>query len=95
MNDKIIRPYGGDFLVVILLYCLIKSILIADSNRTALFVLVFAYVIETLQYFNIVGILGLGHYTLANVIIGTSFAWLDMIAYTLGVLTVLIAEWEY
>jgi hypothetical protein len=25
MHDAIIRPYGGDFLVVILIYCIVKS----------------------------------------------------------------------
>lgn len=31
-------------------------------------------------------------YPLANMIIGTSFAWIDMQAYTLGSITVLIVE---
>lgn len=94
VNDAIIRPYGGDFLIVILLYCMIKSVLIADNTAIALSVLLFAYLLEILQYFDIVEILGLGHSTYANVIIGTSFAWIDMLAYTLGVLTVLVAERE-
>ena len=94
VEDAIIRPYGGDFLVVILLYCMVKVALVADKTAIALSVLLFSYVLETLQYFGIVEILGLGHSTIANVIIGTSFEWIDMLAYTLGILTVLTAERE-
>ncbi len=92
VTDAIIRPYVGDFLVVILLYCIIKSVLDADIKIIALSVLLFSYLLETLQYFRIVEILGLESYPLANVIIGTSFAWIDILAYTLGILAVLIAE---
>jgi len=92
VTDAFVRPYVGDFLVVILLYCTVKSVL--DTNKTiiALSVLLFSYLLETLQYFRIVEILGLDKYPLANVIIGTSFAWIDILAYTLGTITVLIVE---
>jgi hypothetical protein len=53
-------------------------------------VLLFAYVIETLQYFDLVGKLGLKHSRIANIVIGNSFAWLDILAYTLGILTIVI-----
>ena len=92
VNDAFVRPYVGDFLVVILLYCIVRSVLDADTKVIALSVLLFSYLLETLQYFRIVEILGLESYSLANVIIGTSFAWIDILAYTLGILTVLIAE---
>jgi hypothetical protein len=53
-------------------------------------VLLFAYLIETLQYFDLVGKLGLKHSKIANIVIGNSFAWMDMLAYTLGILTIVI-----
>lgn len=92
VHDAIVRPYVGDFLVVILLYCMIKTVLDAESTAVALWVLLFSYMIEVLQYFKIVEILGLEKYPIANVVIGTSFEWIDLVAYTLGVLAVLIAE---
>jgi hypothetical protein len=92
VTDAFVRPYVGDFLVVILLYSMVKSILNLNNTAIALSVLIFAYTLETLQYFRIVEVLGLNHYTLANVIIGTSFAWMDMLAYTLGIITVFIVE---
>ncbi|MES3017255.1 MAG: DUF2809 domain-containing protein [Bacteroidota bacterium] len=92
VTDDFVRPYVGDFLVVILLYCIVKSVVNASKTTVALSVLLFAYILETLQYFKIVELLGLNNYPLANVIIGTSFAWIDLIAYTLGIITVLIVE---
>lgn len=92
LHDAIIRPYGGDFLVVILIYCFVKSFLNTPVFPTALAVLLFSYAIETLQYFNLVDLLGLEKSTIARTVIGTSFAWTDLLAYTLGVLLVLIVE---
>ncbi|MVN22821.1 ribosomal maturation YjgA family protein [Mucilaginibacter arboris] len=92
LHDAIIRPYGGDFLVVILIYCFVKSFLNTPVKATALAVLLFSYLIETLQYFHIVDILGLEKSTIARIVIGTSFSWTDLLAYTLGILLVLIIE---
>lgn len=92
MHDDIIRPYGGDFLVVILLYCFIKSFTGLRMCTAAVGVLIFSYLVETLQYFHIVNLLGLEESKMACIIIGTSFAWSDLLAYTLGMLVVLGAE---
>ena len=94
-HDELIRPYGGDFLVVILLYCLIKSFLTTDVKITGLAVLLFAYVLETLQHFNLVNKLGLEDYAIARIVIGTSFAWGDLVAYTLGISLVFAIEKTY
>lgn len=88
VQDSIIRPYGGDFLVVILLYYLIRAFWKGSTFWVAIGVLLFAYSIEILQYFKIVDLLGLKGIRLAEIIIGTGFSWWDMLAYTLGVLLV-------
>lgn len=92
MHDDFIRPYGGDILVVILIYCFVKSFLNTPVWPTALSVLLFAFVIEGLQYLKIVNILGLQHNNIASVVIGTSFAWLDIVCYIIGIAIVLVAE---
>jgi hypothetical protein len=92
LHDNIIRPYGGDFLVVILIYCLVKTFLNTPVIPTAVAVLLFAYVIEVLQYFRLVVLLGLQHVKLARVILGTSFSWTDILCYTLGIALVIIIE---
>ena len=92
IHDDFIRPYFGDFLVVILLYCFFRALFNFSVLHTAIFVLLFAYFIEALQYFKIVEILHLQKYKIARVVIGTSFAWVDILAYTLGVICVLGIE---
>lgn len=92
VHDKIIRPYIGDVLVVILIYCFFKSFLNKSVITIAISTLIFSYLIETLQYFNIVNLLSLQNSKLARTIIGTSFSWKDILAYTAGIILVLVVE---
>jgi hypothetical protein len=95
VHDGIIRPYIGDLLVVILIYCFIRSFYLKPVWATALAVLLFAYIIEILQYLRIVELLGLGHSRFANIIIGNAFAWMDMLMYTAGIALVLLVEYRF
>ena len=90
MHDAIIRPYGGDFLVVGLLYCLLRSFWNLPVGLAALAVLSFSYVLETLQYFHLADRLGFTKPSLMRTLIGTSFSWVDILSYTLGIGTVLV-----
>ena len=91
-NDTIVRPYIGDLMVVVFLYCLVKSFVDTPVVATAVSVLLFSYIVETLQYFNIITILGLQHSGIARLIIGTSFEWIDLLAYTAGITIVLFVQ---
>ncbi|MEB3229390.1 MAG: DUF2809 domain-containing protein [Leptolyngbyaceae bacterium] len=94
IQDDFIRPYVGDFLVVILIYAMVRSFFRFSAMTTAIAVLLFAFSVEILQYFRIVDRLGLSESSLARVIIGTSFSWEDLLAYTLGIIvTLLIERW--
>ncbi len=92
VHDSFIRPFFGDFLVVILLYCLLRSFLKIDWLWVAIGVLIFSFVLEVMQYFKLVNMLGLQDVKLARIVIGTSFAWEDLVAYTLGIWTVVFIE---
>ena len=92
INDRFIRPYLGDFLVVILLYCFVRSFFNVPVNQTAIGVLIFAFVIEGLQYIQLVNILGLQDSKLASVVLGNSFSWMDMLTYVLGIALVMAYE---
>lgn len=92
INDHFIRPYLGDVFVVILIYCSIRAFFNTSVTKTALGVLAFSFFIELLQYFNIVQVLGLQHNRLARIVIGTSFAWEDLVAYTAGIVIVILVE---
>jgi hypothetical protein len=85
VNDRIIRPYVGDVLVVILIYCFIQAFFEIPVLVAGFSVLVFAFLVEISQYFHLVEILRLQHFKLALVVMGNSFQWIDFIAYTLGI----------
>ena len=93
VKDDFVRPYVGDYLVVMLIYCAVRTFIKANPVKVAIAVLLFAYMVEVLQYFRIVDRLGLSGNQLAKTVIGYGFEWLDMLAYTLGVLTILLVEW--
>lgn len=92
VHDDIVRPYIGDVLVVILIYCFLKSFLDVKVLTVAIFTLLFSFCVETLQYMNIVEKLGLENSKVARTVIGTSFAWMDILMYIVGILIVLIVE---
>ena len=92
VHDEIIRPYFGDFLVVILIYCFIKSFINTPALPTAFAVLLFSFIVELSQYFHIINKLGLQRSQLARVIMGTSFGWTDLVMYTAGFIVVLLPE---
>ena len=91
-HDRIVRPYIGDLLVVILIYCFVKFFFDTPVLKTALGVLLFAYGIEVLQSFDIITKLGLQDIKWARIAIGTSFASIDLIAYTAGIVLVICIE---
>lgn len=92
VHDGFVRPYLGDFLVVILVYAVLMSVSYLKVLTAAAGTLVFAYAIETAQYVQLIKLLGLDEYNWARVVLGTSFSWWDMLMYTLGVLFVLVLE---
>jgi uncharacterized membrane protein YidH (DUF202 family) len=92
VDDGLIRPYGGDVLVVILMYCAVKAFFNIRPIQNALGILAFAFAIEFFQYFNLVGLVGLQQYKAARVILGTSFSFSDLICYVIGVTFVLLTD---
>jgi len=79
-------------LVVMLIYCFVKTFLNTKVFPTAIGVLLFAIGIEGLQYINIVEKLGLQENRLARTVIGASFEWMDILCYVVGILMVLVVE---
>ena len=92
LHDAVIRPYGGDFLWGIFLYCLVRSFVNRPVMPMAIGVLVFCCAEETGQYFHLADRLGFTKPSLMRTLIGTSFTWVDILCYTLGIGMVLILE---
>jgi hypothetical protein len=94
IRDRFIRPLVGDVLVVILIYCLTKSFVKIAANRVAISVLIFAATLEILQYFQLVDRLGLSDNRIAQIVIGMTFDWMDLVAYTAGTLITIAVEYR-
>ncbi|QAA80326.1 DUF2809 domain-containing protein [Aequorivita sp. H23M31] len=92
VNDNFVRPYIGDVLVVILIYCFLRTFLKISVLKTALFVLLFSFTVEVLQLMNLIERLQLQESKITQIVLGTSFSWIDMLCYIIGILMVIAAE---
>ena len=80
-----LRYYGGDVIVVWAVYCLVQAVIGGENPYiTHIGVLLFAFLVEFLQYIHIVDIIGLGDIEFFRILIGTSFAVEDLFSYALG-----------
>ena len=86
MRDSFVRPFLGDFLVVILLYMIIRSFFPIGAPWLPAGVFAFSVLVEILQFFHIVDILHLSDNRFMSVLIGGVFDWKDILAYFLGCL---------
>ncbi len=84
VNDSVIRPYGGDVLVVVLMYYFAKTFVATRTECLIFVVLLFAYIVEIGQYFHLVEKLNMQNNRVMRIVIGSSFSWGDIFAYTLG-----------
>lgn len=92
VHDSIIRPYVGDVLVVIVVYCFVRIFIPEKWRLMPFYVFLFAVCVEVLQYFDLVILLGLSGSRLARVVLGSVFDWKDLACYAAGCL--LLAVWE-
>ena len=89
LTEGFIRHTFGDFLVVILVYCSIRTFIETNPIYIAIGVLTFAFAIEFLQLFNLLDHLQLRDNKIATIILGSTFHISDLIAYTLGTIIIL------
>ncbi|HAS38145.1 MAG TPA: DUF2809 domain-containing protein [Ruminococcaceae bacterium] len=79
-----VRSYLGDVLVVILLWSFVRIFIPDKIALLPLWVFIFACLIETGQYFNYTELLGVSDNPLLCTLMGTSFAWGDILSYLAG-----------
>lgn len=92
LKDGFIRHTFGDYLVVIMLYLFLKSFLKIKTITLALAVLLLAFIIEFFQLTQFLEFFNLDNNYYAKLILGSTFQFSDLIAYTLGILTVIVVE---
>jgi hypothetical protein len=83
-----IRHYIGDFLVVILLYFIIKAMVDIKDKPLAIAIFIFAVCIEVTQYFHLADKLQLEQGGVLRIVIGTHFSVSDLAMYAMGCLFV-------
>jgi hypothetical protein len=87
-----IRGLVGDVIIVVFIYYFIMSLKDFSSIYVVIFTLVLALITEVLQYFHFASILGLQHNKIAQLVIGSIFDPMDMIAYTIGGIVAFIID---
>jgi hypothetical protein len=92
VHDQLVRPFIGDVLVVILIYCFVRALFAVPTIPTLIGVFAFACAIEVSQYFELVKRLHIEHNPVLRVALGTHFDPLDFVAYAVGSLITWLAE---
>lgn len=92
LTKGFIRHTFGDFLVVILMYCIIRSFMKTKPIYIASTVLIIAFGIEFLQLYNLLEYLNLSDNTLATIILGSTFETSDLVAYTFGIISIYLID---
>lgn len=87
-----IRHTFGDYLAVILLYAFIKSFSKLSMLKTSMIVLFIAYSVEFIQLTDLQKIYPSEYSKMLKLLLGTSFSIVDLVAYTLGIATVILLE---
>jgi hypothetical protein len=84
VRDNFVRPYLGDVLVVVLIYCAVRVVFPKGVKLLPIYVFAFALIVEGLQLIRIVDLLGIPRDSIVAILIGTSFSFIDIICYALG-----------
>lgn len=92
VDDKFIRPYGGDILVTVLICCFIRIFFTNKIKLLPIFVFLFAFAVEIGQYFNYVELLGLDDIAFFRIALGSSFSFADLACYAVGCLAFFACE---
>ena len=90
INDRIIRPYIGDILVIILIYTFIRIFIKGEIRFLSIYLFVFATTVEVMQYINILELIGLQNNRMLSVIFGSTFDIKDILCYLIGSIILLI-----
>jgi hypothetical protein len=91
VDDRVVRPFVGDSLAVILVYCALRAVMPLGRGMALALALATAFAVEFGQLFGVLDLLGLRGNPVARVVLGTGFDPMDFIAYAAGASCVLAA----
>ena len=84
VQDNFVRPYLGDVLVVLLLYCAVRTAFPTGIRLLPLYLFLLAAAVEIAQYLDILTFIGVGSDSVLHIVFGSSFSWLDLLCYLAG-----------
>lgn len=84
-NFFILRAFGGDVIVVVLIYFFLISFFKFKNQPLLIFgIFLFSILVEVLQYIGIAEMMKLEPGSAAHIVVGSSFSWWDIFSYFLG-----------
>lgn len=89
VHDRFVRPYLGDVLAVVTVYCGARIVFVNKPRFLSVWVTVLAFVVELLQLTDLSEHVG----SIFAVIVGSTFDFADLLCYTVG--GILTAAWDY
>lgn len=92
VHDNFVRPFIGDVLVVMLVCAFLRIIVPEKIKLMPVFATAFAVIIEVLQYFDFVKLLGLENNVILSTALGRTFDIKDIICYIIGGIIFFVAE---
>ena len=92
MRDNFIRPFLGDVFIVLLIFYFLNSFIDYEKGKLVLGVLGFAVIVEISQAFDLLAKSGLQDSQFAQIVLGSTFDWLDLLAYLIGSAAVYFVE---
>ncbi|WCE32472.1 ribosomal maturation YjgA family protein [Vibrio sp. SCSIO 43137] len=81
VDDRFVRPFLGDVIVVIWLYFCTSTVISYSPLRLGIGVAVVSYLVEFIQH---TAVFSLENYPLLRIALGSTYDWLDILAYTVG-----------
>lgn len=84
VHDAFVRPYLGDVLAVMVVYCFVRIFLPGRIRLLPLYVFCFAAVVEVLQYFRLAEWPCFADSRFLRVLLGSVFDWKDILCYAAG-----------
>lgn len=84
VRDSFVRPYGGDIIVIAVLYAFVRIFIPQKLKLLPLYLFAFAVFVECAQAVDYVSLLGLSEIKFFKILLGTSFSWYDVACYGAG-----------
>lgn len=88
VHDRFVRPYLGDVLAVVTVYCGARILLVSKPRFLSVWVTVFALAVELLQLTDLSEHAG----KILAIVLGSTFDFADLLCYAVG--GILTAVWD-